>query len=112
MIARRYEKDIQAGIVGVLRAHGILAFRMNSGAMRGSYKGRSWYVRFGFPGMADLLAFPASKVLWIECKRPGAKQSLDQERFQILVEREGHSYLLARAPEDVLSWFENYRKEK
>lgn len=117
MTPRRSEKDIQAGIVAVLKAHGILAFRMNTGAMAGSHKGKPWYVRFGFPGMADILAFPlqiaaltpsgpvrAPLPLWIECKSSRGKQNPDQEHFQLIVEQDGHSYLLARSVSDVLQW--------
>ncbi len=116
MMQQRPERDIQASIVTVLKAHGILAFRMNTGAMGGTHKGKPWYVRFGFPGMADVLAFPIRThhhlvrcpiPLWIEFKRPGQKQSPDQEHFQFIVEQAGHSYLLARSASEVLDWIKD-----
>jgi hypothetical protein len=130
MNLQRSEKDIQAGIVSVLKAHGILAFRMNTGAMRGNHKGKPWYVRFGFPGTADILAFPQietrirlapgsnpatvwirlTTILWIECKRPGEKQEPDQEHFQLIVEQAGHTYLVGHSPQEVLDWIEARRK--
>jgi hypothetical protein len=120
MTPRRSERDIQAAIVAVLKAHGILAFRMNAGAMGGIHKGKRWYVRFGFPGMADILAFPLQIValtpsgpvrapvpLWIECKSSRGKQKPDQEHFQLIVEQAGHTYLLARSASEVLDWIKN-----
>jgi len=108
------ESAIQRSILDLLAAKGILAFRMNTGAMSGSYKGKKWFMRFGVPGMADILAFPASKVpgaqtwpyvpapLWIECKALKGKQSELQKSFQAQVKNNGHRYMVAHSVDDVI----------
>lgn len=108
------ESDIQRLIMDYLAARGILAFRMNTGAMGGSHNGKRWFVRFGSRGMADILAFPRSiaasrvpadmrppNVLWIEVKTPTGKQSDYQLAFSDAVRSYGHSYIVARSLEDV-----------
>jgi hypothetical protein len=109
------ESEIQRAILDYLAACGILAFRMNTGAMRGEYKGKTWFMRFGAPGMADILAFPNDKmwltphqhpVLWIEVKaEKGNKQSDLQQSFQRQVEARGHRYVVARSIDDVEAAF-------
>jgi len=62
---------------------GILAFRMNTGAVHSEYKGN-----------------------WIEVKAPKGIQSELQRSFQLQVESHGHRYILARSLEDVTSLLE------
>ena len=107
------EAQIQRQILDWLAAKGILAFRMQSGATISSYKGKQRLVRYGVPGMGDIVAFPKSKVpgagswpyvpapVWIEVKASKGKQSELQASFQKQVEGHGHTYLLARSLEDV-----------
>jgi len=108
------EANTQKAILDWLAAKHILAYRMNVGGLRDA-TGRT--VRFGTPGMADILAFPNHKrrvdtvfgnVLtdislptWIEVKSVTGKQSALQKSFQEQVEREGHKYILARDLKDV-----------
>lgn len=95
-----------------LAAKRILAFRMNSGMMKNP-AGRP--IRFGVPGMADILAFPREMVefhdgscreypfpipTWLEVKA-GTKQSDLQKSFQAQVEAEGHVYRIIRSLEDL-----------
>jgi len=84
-----------------LTAKSILHFRMQTGALPVGKR----FVRFGTPGCADLLAFPVGQVTWIECKTPTGRQSELQKSFQVLVERHGHRYLLARSLDDVIASF-------
>ena len=103
------EGPIQAAILQWLAAEHILAFRMQVGAVKLDNR----FVRFGTPGMADILAFPKIRVrdvtgwyevpaiFWIECKAEKGKQSAYQKSFQAQVEREGHRYILARSVDDV-----------
>lgn len=103
-MAKGPEAQTQALILDYLQAKGVLAFRMNTGAMRAEYKGKSRFMRFGVPGMADVLAFPLNhtmEVLWIECKAPKGTQSGLQRSFQEQVESHGHRYILAKSLEDV-----------
>lgn len=101
------ESAIQRSILDYLAARRILAFRMQTGAVKLDTR----FVRFGVPGMADILAirqaccedFPYSHqlVYWIECKAPKGKQSPLQISFQLQVETEGHRYVIARSIQDV-----------
>ena len=100
------ENAIQKCILDYLAAQHILAFRMQTGQAKMGDR----CVRFGTPGMADILAFPrvifkpnllVSLPLWIEVKTEKGKQSPLQSSFQEQVEAEGHFYILARSIEDV-----------
>ena len=100
------ESLLQRSILEYLAVKRVLAFRMNTGALTMGTR----FIRFGVPGMADILAFPhivsmaevlhTSPVLWIECKT-GTKQSQLQKSFQQQVELYGHRYIVARSIEDV-----------
>ena len=107
---KRTEAQLQRLILDYLAAKGIMAFRMNTGAVK--TEGR--FFRFGVPGMADVLAFdqfykcfddemkgPFIQPVWIECKAPKGVQSALQKSFQQQVEREGHRYIVARTLEEV-----------
>jgi hypothetical protein len=112
-MARRIKPEaaVQKCVTDYLTAKRVLWFRMNSGAMKGEHKGKAWFVRFGTPGMADLLAFPlrwndpstwgSPGVVWLEVKAAKGAQSEAQKSFQELVESHGHRYLLVRDLNDL-----------
>ena len=80
--------------------------RQNTGAVVSEYKGKQRFMRFGTPGMADLLAFVNSPfagliVHWLEVKTATGKQSELQKSFQNQVEAAGHRYSVVRSIEDV-----------
>ena len=100
------ESDIQRQIMDYLAAKGILAFRMNAGAMKLEKR----FVRFGVPGMADVLACPElmcddgdhrPHFCWIEVKAENGQQGELQKSFQAQVESHGHQYVLARSIDDL-----------
>lgn len=103
------EAAVQAAILDWLAVRHILAFRMNTGAMSAEHNGKKRFMRFGTPGMADVLAFPhveqagrwTAIPCWIECKAEKGKQSPLQNSFQKQVEDDGHWYIVARSTEDV-----------
>jgi hypothetical protein len=96
------EAQLQAVILDWLAAVGILAFRMNVGAIvKEDASGKKRTIRFGVLGMADILAFPRGRICWIEIKAPDGRQSQWQRSFQAQVERHGHRYVLARSLEEV-----------
>ena len=112
------EAMILKSVLEYLQARRVLAFRMNSGtAMLPGANHKHRPVRFGVPGMADVLAFPQVLItmntatgprklatpipLWIECKSPVGVQSEVQKSFQAQVEAEGHRYIIARNVDDV-----------
>jgi hypothetical protein len=114
------EGAILKQILDYLVTKHVLAFRMNTGAMQSEHNGKKRFMRFGTPGMADILAFiprdgwwysedmPSilkpglmQEVTWIECKAPKGRQSELQKSFQAQVEAEGHKYILAFSSDDL-----------
>jgi hypothetical protein len=62
---------------------GIHLYRRNIGAMKGSYKGKPWFVKFSEPGMADLSGWTVEdpqpgRHVEVEVKAPGKKPSAAQ----------------------------------
>jgi hypothetical protein len=99
------EADILRTIMDGLAAMDVWAIRMNSGMTISYYKGKKRAIRYGRKGCADILAIPRTLLLgpiWIEVKRPGETQSLDQVFFEGEVKAQGHRYILAHSWEDVL----------
>ena len=94
------EGALQRLVLDWLAAKHIFAIRMNVGAILMQESPGTRFLRFGVPGMADILAFPqvngAPDIVWLELKAPKGKQSELQKSFQAKVESEGHKYLLIR----------------
>lgn len=118
------EGAVLHSILDYLLIKKILCFRMQTGAHVASYGGRTRMIRYGTPGMADVLAFPVESIsfnpgdemadfsrvvpFWVEVKSAVGRQSPDQVAFQKIVEDSGHWYLTARSIDDV----ENFLKER
>jgi hypothetical protein len=110
MKAKTGEAATQRLILDYLAVRGVLAFRMNIGTMTSEYKGKQRFMRFGTPGMADIMAFQLrwdemgrehNLPIWIEVKAEKGVQSELQKSFQKQVESHGHRYILARSLDDV-----------
>lgn len=107
----RKEAEVKREIMRALKLAGIFAIRINSGAVFGETHGRKWAVRSAEPGTADILALPAVGLtlrctvvpVWIECKRPGGKQSQAQRDFENAVTSRGHAYGIATNAEEALA---------
>lgn len=108
------ESQILKAITDLLAAHRLHFMRLNTG---GGVDSRGVPIRShsGGKGVADILVIlPSSedtrlkRILWIECKRPGGKQSLEQGFFQDHVESLGEYYLLAFDVSDVSNWLKSY----
>jgi hypothetical protein len=110
------EAGEQHAILGFLQAESILAFRMNTGVHVAEYNGRKRIIRFGVPGMGDIISFPWFKgrthpdTLWIEVKSETGRQRLEQKSFQQQVEACGLHYVLARSIDDVKAKLERMAK--
>lgn len=74
-------------------------WRVNTGAALG----RAGFVRFGLPGMADIsgIQFGTGKRIEIEAKTETGRQTPEQKRWQLMIERFGGVYILARSIDDV-----------
>jgi len=99
------EQQIQKSILEYLAVKRIWCRRMNTGAVVATHNGKSRMVRYGSPGMADILCtlfdYSSVIVVWFEVKAPKGKQSESQGEFQKEVESEGHKYFVVYSIEDV-----------
>jgi hypothetical protein len=106
------ERDVQKLILDYLKWHRIFHWRQNVGSMAGKYKGKDWFVRFGYRGMPDIFLMRLVANVWnvnhavpqiigIEVKAPNGEQSQMQREFQTEFEKAGGIYILARSLEDV-----------
>lgn len=63
------ETDLVRAILKYLHVRGILAWRQNTGAVSFQDRGRSRFVRFGLPGISDIIGvLPDGRFLAIEVK--------------------------------------------
>lgn len=87
------ESDIVKACLQYLQqVRGYLAWRQNSGAFAGEYKGRKRFVRFHTAkGCSDILFVlpPLGTLCAVEVKRSGQKPTADQEAFLAAVRRAG-----------------------
>lgn len=60
---------------------GCRAYRINTGAFQNEYKGKKRFIRFGVPGMSDIIGIYKGRFLAIEVKRPGNKPTDIQNSF-------------------------------
>lgn len=101
------ERDVQAAILALLRAHPRVAWahRFNTGGVeRENADGSSRYVRFAFPGCADILGMlKGGRFLAIECKSSTGRVTEEQVAFLGLVARHGGIGIVARGVDDVLA---------
>lgn len=104
------ESELLKIVMNYLAAERIFAIRMNTGAIKLEKR----FIRFGVPGMADVLAFPWYQgvckceaihrqihPLWLELKAKKNKQSDLQVSFQAQVQAEGHRYFVIRSLDDL-----------
>ena len=112
-VTKLREADVLKAVTDYLAARKIWFRRMNTGGVKAEYNGRSRFVRYGSPGMADVLAVvyyggvnavdltELTRVYWLECKSETGKQSDAQREFQREVESRGMRYLIVRGVEDL-----------
>jgi hypothetical protein len=99
-VPARKESEVLAEVLRYLRSRpDVVAWRVNTGAMVGEYKGKRRFVRFGEPGQSDiqgyLTAEPWPRPFFLEVKRPGGK--LTPAQLQFLVQRRADGCLAGAA---------------
>lgn len=93
------EQGIQNAILDYLHARGILAWRINSGAIKAAHGG---LVKLAPKGHSDIfLLLPGGRAGFIEVKAPKGKLSEDQRAFLARVQQAGALAFVARSIEDV-----------
>lgn len=120
----RKESEVQKAILDYLsHVPGVVAWRSNAGAVAAEHKGARRFVRFGFPGMSDIIGWahwcgrlkalrhhiPAAencdscsaRFLAIEVKAPSKMPTPAQESFLRHVQASGGIAILAYSVEDV-----------
>ena len=98
------EGQVLAQILDYLKARGVFAFRQNTGAgkLTDGARHTSRFVRFGFPGCADILGcLDDGRFLAIECKAPTGRITQEQAAFLDDIRRRGGKAFVARSAEDV-----------
>ena len=100
------ERDVQRQILQYLALKRIWTIRHNTGAALIESSGKRRFVRFGTPGLADIVAFtPGGQVVWIEVKSEKGRQTEIQKEFQLKAEKHQHHYVLAKRVEDLYPLF-------
>lgn len=87
-----------------LKLDGAYGWRNNTGGRPWTdAKGRSRMMTFGLKGSSDIIAVlpPKGRALFVECKMPGATQTIDQRLFEQFVTSCGALYVLAYELDDV-----------
>ena len=96
----RRERDIQAETILLLQEafpDGVF-YRRNVGAV----KVKDRFIRFGVRGQADIGGCVDGRLVEVEVKRPGEKQSLDQKHWQQAIEHSKGIYVLAYDPQQAV----------
>lgn len=93
------ETYLVSAVMQYLKLQKIYAWRQNTGAMKDPH-GR--LVRFGFPGLSDILGMYEGRFLAIECKVGKNKQTPAQLAFRADVVNHGGIYILAYSLDDVI----------
>lgn len=119
------ETDIVSACLDYLVARRILCWRINSGAVHGTYKGKDRYVQFvrfpderGLPdemkkSMADIGAvLPGGTYVAIEVKRPGEKATIKQNNFLDEVTRFGGIGVVVTSADELARVIDRAIKDK
>jgi|TARA_R100001530_G_scaffold65668_1_gene46988 hypothetical protein len=101
------EKDVQNAILDWLSFKKIFHYRNNTGAYPSTYKGKTYFTRYGAVGSPDIIAVIGGIFIGIECKGTKGKQSNDQRNFQIQLEEAGGLYCLAHSLDEWIDFFNN-----
>lgn len=106
------ENDIQRAILDYLTVSGVYVWRQNTGAFAGEHKGKKWFVRFGAPGMSDILGIlpPEGRLLAIEVKRPGERPTQKQAAFIEQINSLGGVAFWVDSLDAVVDWYQQYKR--
>lgn len=106
------EQDLVKPCLEYLHLQGCLAWRQNTGAESATYKGKRRWIRFGVPGMSDIIgACPDGRFLAVELKQPGKEPTEKQETFLRSVHAIGGVAIVATSLDELMEeWQKKYRE--
>jgi len=94
---RKRESEIQASIVKALSLLGFLVIHVPNQAT----KGKRRYAGL-LPGAPDLIVIGTGKIVFMEVKAEGGRQSAAQVLVQRMIEERGFAYCVVRSVEEAL----------
>jgi len=83
------ENDVKKQVKGYLSLRGYFHFPILQGL--GAYK-----------GIPDIIAIKNNRVLFLEIKKPGGRQSIHQKQFQKDIEEHGGEYYVVKSLDDLI----------
>jgi len=99
------EYQLQKQILDYLKAHRIFHWRVNTGVAKYQYKSVERMVRFGTPGISDIIGIHQGRMFAIEVKVGNNKTTQLQELFLKNIIDNGGIALVAYSLEDVIEIF-------
>lgn len=82
MVQRQAETALVKAALAYLKLCGFTVWRSNTGAMKATYKGKTRFVRFGKPGMSDIIGYtPDGRFFAAEAKILPNKPTPVQQDF-------------------------------
>lgn len=97
----KQEAKLQASIVEYIRTNypQVLLFSIPNEA---TYRRRQYFKKLGMlSGVSDLILVFLNGVIFIECKAPKGRQSIEQNNFQKRVEALGFKYFIVKDLEEL-----------
>ena len=101
------ENDVKKAILDYLAAKHVFAFRNNTGAFAGSYKGKARFFRYGAKGSGDIFALHRGIFYSLECKAPGKVPSNDQLLWMEKVMINGGRAAYFNDIDSFIEWWDN-----
>lgn len=101
------EKETQKAVLQLLKLYKIFHYRNNSGGMTSTYKGKTSFMRFGYPGSPDIVAVIGGKYVALEIKDIKGKLNDNQIKFKADLEKAGGIYVTIRSVDDFLNFLKS-----
>lgn len=101
------EAELQKNIINYIHQNypQLLVFSVPNEA---TYRRRNYFHQLGMlSGVSDLILVFLNGILFIECKAPKGKQSIEQTNFQKRVESLGFKYFIVRELDDIIKIINN-----
>jgi hypothetical protein len=101
------EAELQKNIINYIHTNypQLLVFSVPNEA---TYRRRNYFIKLGMlSGVSDLILVFLNGVIFIECKAPRGRQSVEQINFQKRIEALGFKYFIVRDLEEIKNIINN-----